>query len=50
MRRDTLFYQFFLRYPQLLFELLPNPPADAAGYVFESIEVKETAFRMDGVW
>ncbi len=50
MRRDTIFHQIFLRYPKLLFELLPDPPVDAAGYVFESIEVKETAFRTDGVW
>jgi predicted transposase/invertase (TIGR01784 family) len=50
MRRDTIFYQLFLRFPQLLFELLPNKPADAEQYTFEAIEVKETAFRTDGVW
>jgi predicted transposase/invertase (TIGR01784 family) len=36
--------------PTLLFELLPQPPENAARYVFEAIEVKETAFRMDGVF
>jgi predicted transposase/invertase (TIGR01784 family) len=50
MRRDTIFYQLFLRFPQLLFELLPDKPADAEQYTFEAIEVKETAFRTDGVW
>ncbi len=50
MRRDTIFYQLFLRFPQLLFELVPNKPADAEQYIFESIEVKETSFRSDGVW
>jgi predicted transposase/invertase (TIGR01784 family) len=50
MRRDTIFYQLFLRFPQLLFELLPNAPADASRYTFEAIEVKETSFRTDGVW
>jgi predicted transposase/invertase (TIGR01784 family) len=50
MRRDTIFYQLFLRFPQLLFELLPDIPADASNYTFEAIEVKETSFRTDGVW
>jgi predicted transposase/invertase (TIGR01784 family) len=50
MRRDTIFYQLFLRFPQLLFELLPAAPADAEQYTFEAIEVKETSFRTDGAW
>jgi predicted transposase/invertase (TIGR01784 family) len=50
MRRDTIFYQLFLRFPQLLFELVPTKPADAEEYTFEAIEVKETSFRTDGVW
>jgi predicted transposase/invertase (TIGR01784 family) len=50
MRRDTIFYQLFLRFPQLLFELVPNKPADADQYTFEAIEVKETSFRTDGAW
>ncbi len=50
MRRDTIFYQLFLQSPILLFELIPNPPENASQYVFDAIEVKETAFRMDGVF
>jgi predicted transposase/invertase (TIGR01784 family) len=50
MRRNSIFYQLFVRYPTLLFELLPQPPERAAEYTFEAIEVKETAFRMDGVF
>jgi predicted transposase/invertase (TIGR01784 family) len=50
MRRDSIFYQLFRQSPTLLFELLPEPPANAQGYIFESIEVKETAFRIDGVF
>ncbi len=50
MRRDSIFYQLFRQSPTLLFELLPQPPEDAARYVFEAIEVKETAFRMDRVF
>jgi predicted transposase/invertase (TIGR01784 family) len=50
MRRDTIFYQLFRQSPTLLFELLPQPPANAARYTFEAVEVKETGFRMDGVF
>jgi predicted transposase/invertase (TIGR01784 family) len=50
MRRDTIFYQLFQQSPTLLFDLLPQPPANAARYTFEAVEVKETGFRMDGVF
>ena len=50
MRRDTIFYQLFLQSPTLLFDLLSQPPDRANEYVFESIEVKETSFRIDGVF
>jgi predicted transposase/invertase (TIGR01784 family) len=50
MRRDTIFYQLFQQSPTLLFELLSQPPANAARYTFEAVEVKETGFRMDGVF
>jgi predicted transposase/invertase (TIGR01784 family) len=49
MKRDTLFYRIFQQNPTLLFDLLPHPPANAEGYTFESVEVKETSFRVDGV-
>lgn len=50
MRRDTIFYQLFLQSPTLLFDLIPNRPDNADEYVFDSIEVKETSFRIDGVF
>jgi predicted transposase/invertase (TIGR01784 family) len=50
MRRDTIFYQLFLQSPTLLFELLSQHPDRANEYVFESIEIKETSFRIDGVF
>lgn len=50
MRRDSIFYQLFRQSPTLLFELVPQPPDNAESYVFEAIEVKETGFRMDGVF
>jgi predicted transposase/invertase (TIGR01784 family) len=49
MRRDTLFYRIFQQNPTLLFELLLTPPPNPQNYTFESIEVKETSFRIDGV-
>ncbi len=50
MRRDTIFYQLFQQSPTLLFDLLSQPPANAARYTFEAVEVKETGFRIDGVF
>jgi predicted transposase/invertase (TIGR01784 family) len=50
MRRDTIFFQLFQQFPTLLFELLPQPPERFDEYTFDSIEVKETSFRIDGVF
>ena len=50
MRRDTIFYQLFRQLPTLLFELLEQPPERADEYVFDAVEVKETSFRIDGVF
>jgi predicted transposase/invertase (TIGR01784 family) len=50
MRRDTIFFQLFQQLPTLLFELLPQPPERANEYSFDSVEVKETSFRIDGVF
>ncbi|MEH1858334.1 MAG: Rpn family recombination-promoting nuclease/putative transposase [Nostoc sp.] len=50
MRRDTIFYKLFKQFPGLLFELVDEPPPEAENYQFESVEVKETAFRIDGVF
>jgi predicted transposase/invertase (TIGR01784 family) len=50
MRTDTIFYQLFLIFDTLLFELLDQPPENAIGYQFTSAEVKEKAFRFDGIF
>jgi predicted transposase/invertase (TIGR01784 family) len=50
VRRDAIFYQIFQRFPSLLFTLLEQPPEQARDYRFESIEVKEPTFRIDGVF
>ncbi|MGM3307860.1 Rpn family recombination-promoting nuclease/putative transposase [Anabaena sp. WFMT] len=50
MRRDSIFYYLFQKYPTLLFELLENAPANAANYRFDSVAVKEPKFEIDGVF
>lgn len=50
MRRDVIFYQIFQRFPALIFELVDHPPVEAQRYRFESVEVKEPSFRIDGVF
>ena len=50
MRTDTIFCQLFLTFNSLLFELLGEPVDDAAHYQFISAEIKEKAFRFDGIF
>jgi predicted transposase/invertase (TIGR01784 family) len=50
VKRDTIYYQIFKRFPALLFEFVDERPEQADNYRFESVEVKETAFRIDGVF
>jgi len=50
MRTDTIFYTIFQKYPPIFFELLHRPIQEASAYKFTSIEVKQLAFRIDGVF
>ncbi|AUT02300.1 hypothetical protein CLI64_18955 [Nostoc sp. CENA543] len=50
MRRDSIFYKLFQQSPNLLFELLTNPPINAGEYKFDSVAVKEPKFEIDGVF
>jgi predicted transposase/invertase (TIGR01784 family) len=50
VRRDAIFYTIFKRSPNLLFELVNDRPDNPAGYRFESVEIKEPNFRIDGVF
>nr|WP_322743671.1 DUF2887 domain-containing protein [Romeria gracilis] len=50
MRRDSIFYHLFQQSPELLFELLDNPPANAQDYRFDAVAVKEPRFEIDGVF
>jgi predicted transposase/invertase (TIGR01784 family) len=49
MRTDALFYRVFQTLPQLLFDLIAPQAGEAVRYRFEAVELKETAFRLDGV-
>ena len=50
MRRDSIFYHLFRQAPALLSELIPDPPANAEAYRFDSVAVKEPRFEIDGVF
>jgi len=49
MKRDTIFYRIFQQSPLLLFDLMSLLPENSLRYTFESVEVKEASFRIDGV-
>ncbi len=44
-----MFYRLFQRLPELVFELAGWPTPDLTGYQFRAEEIKQTAFRLDGV-
>jgi predicted transposase/invertase (TIGR01784 family) len=50
MRTDSIFYQLFQTFPRCFFELIALPPETAETYQFSSVEVKQLAFRLDGVF
>ena len=49
LKTDSVFYRLFQRLPGLVFELAGWPTPDLTGYQFRSEEIKQTAFRLDGV-
>ena len=49
MKTDSLFYRLFQDWPQLALELL-KLPYSADSYRFVSEEIKQTGFRMDGLF
>ncbi|MGQ9806254.1 MAG: DUF2887 domain-containing protein [Chlorobiales bacterium] len=50
MRTDKLIYLLLHLLPQGFFSLIGRNPDDALRYQFKSVELKETAFRIDGVF
>lgn len=49
MKTDTLFYRLFKNAPELLLELAELNTAEPQSYRFCSEEIKQTAFRLDGI-
>jgi predicted transposase/invertase (TIGR01784 family) len=50
VKTDSIFYKIFQTAPGILFELLGQSADLAQGYQFQSVEVKQLAFRLDGVF
>jgi predicted transposase/invertase (TIGR01784 family) len=50
MKTDTIFYTLLQNLPSVLFELLEQSPALASHYRFSSVEIKELARRIDGLF
>jgi predicted transposase YdaD len=49
LKTDSIFFKIFKTDPGILFELLGRSPTLAQGYEFRSVEIKQVAFRLDGV-
>jgi predicted transposase/invertase (TIGR01784 family) len=49
MKTDSIFYRLFLELPGVYFQLIGQSPNMADYYEFRSVEIKQTAFRLDGV-
>ncbi|MEW6037076.1 MAG: Rpn family recombination-promoting nuclease/putative transposase [Pseudomonadota bacterium] len=49
MKTDTLFHELFRQWPALALDLAGLDPAKADRYSFRSEELKQAAFRLDGV-
>ncbi|HAX79380.1 MAG TPA: hypothetical protein DCY88_27030 [Cyanobacteria bacterium UBA11372] len=50
MKTDTIFYSLFQAFPSIFFELINQSPEEATDYEFTSREVKQLAFRLDGLF
>jgi predicted transposase/invertase (TIGR01784 family) len=49
LKTDSIFYRIFQTDPGILFELLGQSSDLAQDYEFRSVEIKQLAFRIDGV-
>ncbi len=50
MKTDTIFYSLFQEFPSFFFEPIDRPPDEATAYEFTSREIKQLAFRIDGLF
>ncbi|MGB3512092.1 MAG: DUF2887 domain-containing protein [Microcoleaceae cyanobacterium] len=49
MKTDSIFYQLFLELPGVFFQVIGKYPTLVNSYQFRSVEIKQTAFRLDGI-
>ena len=50
MKTDSIFYRLFQEFPEIFFELIGQNLERAESYEFTSVEVKQLAFRIDGLF
>ncbi|WP_193198611.1 Rpn family recombination-promoting nuclease/putative transposase [Nostoc sp. MG11] len=50
MRTDKIFYSIFQAFPSIFFEIIGDTTVNTNAYEFVSVELKDTAFRIDGVF
>ncbi|ALF53131.1 flagellar assembly protein H [Nostoc piscinale CENA21] len=50
MKTDSIFYRLFQEFPDIFFELIGVSLENTEYYQFSSVEIKQTAFRIDGVF
>lgn len=50
MKTDHLFYRLFQTLPRLFFDIAGRSELAEETYRFQSVEVKQTAFRLDGIF
>ncbi len=50
MKTDSIWYNMFLKFPDIFFELIGESTTRSQNYRFDSVEVKELSFRIDGVF
>jgi len=50
VKTDSIFYRLFQAFPGTFFELINRQASEANAYEFASVELKQTAFRIDGIF
>ncbi|MEM9275549.1 MAG: DUF2887 domain-containing protein [Cyanobacteria bacterium P01_F01_bin.143] len=50
MKTDTLFYKLFQEFPWIFFQLIERSEIDITAYEFIAPEIKQRAFRLDGLF
>jgi predicted transposase/invertase (TIGR01784 family) len=50
VQTDKIFYSLFQSFPSIFFAIIGDTTVNVNAYEFVSVEVKETAFRIDGVF